>query len=95
MTTNGSLLARKALALKRAGLSRVNVSLDSLDAERFKDLSRGACLSHTLEGINAAIEAQLLPLKLNAVLQRSSWKREVHRCLIWRLNAAWRFVSLN
>jgi len=77
MTTNGSLLASRAKALKAAGLARVNVSLDSVDPARFTELSRGAHLEHTIEGIHAAIEAGLAPLKLNAVLQRSTWMSEV------------------
>jgi GTP 3',8-cyclase len=77
MTTNGSLLPQRAYALKAAGLARVNVSLDSVDPQRFSDLSRGARLEHTISGINAALEAGLTPLKLNAVLQRSTWIHEV------------------
>ncbi|HVJ04759.1 MAG TPA: radical SAM protein [Candidatus Saccharimonadales bacterium] len=77
MTTNGSLLPQHAHALKAAGLARVNVSLDSVDPQRFSDLSRGARLEHTISGINAAITAGLTPLKLNAVLQRSTWIHEV------------------
>jgi cyclic pyranopterin phosphate synthase len=77
MTTNGSLLASRAKALRAAGLARVNVSLDSVDPARFTELSRGAHLEHTIEGIHAAIEAGLAPLKLNAVLQRSTWMSEV------------------
>jgi cyclic pyranopterin phosphate synthase len=77
MTTNGSLLPERALRLKEAGLARVNVSLDSVDPSRFTELSRGARLEHTIAGIHAAITAGLTPIKLNAVLQRSSWKQEV------------------
>src|SRR6266702_905619 len=77
MTTNGSLLPQRAHALKAAGLARVNVSLDSVDPQRFYDLSRGARLHYTISGINAAIEAGLTPLKLKAVLQSSTWIHEV------------------
>lgn len=77
LTTNGSLLPERALQLKAAGLARVNVSLDSVDSSRFTELSRGARLEQTIAGIHAAIAAGLSPLKLNAVLQRSSWKQEV------------------
>ncbi len=77
MTTNGSLLPQRAHALKAAGLARVNVSLDSVDPQRFSDISRGARLEHTISGINAALDAGLTPLKLNAVLQRSTWIQEV------------------
>lgn len=77
LTTNGSLLVRKASSLKVSGLARVNVSLDSLDPERFRQLSRGARLQDTLDGIDAAIDAGLVPLKLNAVLSGSGWKQDV------------------
>lgn len=77
LTTNGSLLARKAWELKARGLARVSVSLDSLSPERFAELSRGGQLRDTLQGIDAALKAGLTPLKLNTVLQRSTWKKDV------------------
>ncbi len=77
LTTNGTLLARTAWRLKSAGLSRVNISLDSLDSERFSEVSRGGSLQHTLEGIAAAWEAGLTPIKLNTVLRRSTWRKDV------------------
>jgi GTP 3',8-cyclase len=77
LTTNGSLLARKAWELKACGLSRVSVSLDSMDPERFAELSRGGKLQDTLDGIDTALRAGLTPLKLNTVLQRSNWKKDV------------------
>ncbi|MBZ5721472.1 MAG: GTP 3',8-cyclase MoaA [Acidobacteriia bacterium] len=77
LTTNGSLLARQAQILKESGLARVSVSLDSLDPERFAELSRGGQLKNTLAGIDAALQAGLVPLKLNTVLQRSTWQRDV------------------
>ena len=57
--------------------SRVNVSLDSLDDERFAEVSRGGCLAATLDGIEAARAAGLTPIKLNTVLRRSTWREEV------------------
>ncbi|HEB84709.1 MAG TPA: GTP 3',8-cyclase MoaA, partial [Bacteroidetes bacterium] len=77
MTTNGALLASRAAALKRAGLRRVNVSLDSLDPDRFAALTHGGRLDRTLAGIEAALDAGLKPVKLNSVLLRSTWEREV------------------
>lgn len=68
MTTNGSLLAEQAIHLKKAGLDRVNVSLDTLDAERFSQITYGGHLSETRNGINSALAAGLLPVKLNVVL---------------------------
>ncbi|KQL48599.1 cyclic pyranopterin phosphate synthase MoaA [Brevibacillus choshinensis] len=70
MTTNGSLLARHAKALKEAGLDRVTVSLDSLDDERFGRMNgRGYHVSDVLKGIEAAAEAGL-SVKMNMVVQR-------------------------
>ncbi|TRY27388.1 GTP 3',8-cyclase MoaA [Brevibacillus sp. LEMMJ03] len=70
MTTNGSLLAKHAKALKEAGLDRVTVSLDSLDDERFGWINgRGYRVQDILRGIDAAAEAGLL-VKINMVVQR-------------------------
>ncbi len=81
LTTNGSLLTRMAPALKAAGLSRVNISLDSLDADRFAVVTRGGSLERALDGIDAAEKAGLTPIRLNAVLQRSTWELEVPHLL--------------
>jgi cyclic pyranopterin phosphate synthase len=71
MTTNGANLVAKAQALRDAGLSRVTVSLDSLDDEVFEAMNGvGASLARVLDGIDAASAAGLAPIKLNAVLQR-------------------------
>lgn len=68
MTTNGSLLAKYAAGLKEAGLNRVNVSLDTLKPERFRQITRCGKLEDTLEGIKAAEEAGLNPVKINMVV---------------------------
>ncbi len=68
MTTNGSLLAAKAAILKRGGLSRVNISIDSLDADRYCRITRGGDLVQALAGVDAAIEAELTPIKINMVV---------------------------
>ena len=71
MTTNGSLLRTKAPALRAAGLSRITVSLDSLDPQRFAEISDTKVpLARVLDGIAAADEAGLGPLKINAVVKR-------------------------
>ena len=67
MTTNAQDLRDQAPGLKAAGLDRVNVSLDSLDKEKFKLLT-GGDVDKVLDGIRAAIDCGLLPVKLNAVL---------------------------
>jgi cyclic pyranopterin phosphate synthase len=68
MTTNGHNLERLAPRLAAAGLTRVNVSIDSLDPARFARLTRGGELARVLRGIEAARAAGLLPIKLNAVI---------------------------
>ncbi|SEU13073.1 cyclic pyranopterin phosphate synthase [Paenibacillus sp. NFR01] len=70
LTTNGLLLPGKAESLKRAGLSRVNISLDSLRQERFAQITRGGEVSKVLKGIEAAAAAGLAPIKLNVVLMK-------------------------
>lgn len=72
MTTNGILLDKYAASLKKAGLHRINVSLDSLSPEKFRKLTRGGDLSHVLSGIEAAKKAGLTPIKINCVVQKSS-----------------------
>lgn len=68
LTTNGILLPLAAGELKRAGLSRVNISIDTLDPERYMRLTRGGSLERALAGVEAAFQAGLTPVKLNAVL---------------------------
>ncbi len=80
LTTNGSSLKKLAKPLKQAGLKRVNVSLDTMNSDRFLELCRGN-LSETLEGIEAAVEADLQPVKLNAVLHKSTWREDVPKLL--------------
>jgi cyclic pyranopterin phosphate synthase len=71
LTTNGILLAQHAAALKAAGLARVTVSLDSLDEQVFLAMSGGrGSRDRVLEGISEAINAGLVPLKVNAVVKR-------------------------
>lgn len=71
MTTNGFLLDRFAQRLKDAGLQRITVSLDSLDNDVFRHMNGGkADVAPVLEGIRAAERAGLLPIKINAVVQR-------------------------
>lgn len=70
MTTNGLGLDRLAPALRDAGLDRVNVSLDTLDAARFTTLTRRDRLADVLAGLAGAAAAGLTPVKVNAVLMR-------------------------
>jgi cyclic pyranopterin phosphate synthase len=70
LTTNGIGLARQAQALKDAGLDRVNVSLDTIRPDTFQELARRDRLSDVLAGLEAAQDAGLTPVKVNAVLMR-------------------------
>jgi cyclic pyranopterin phosphate synthase len=70
MTTNGVLLGKLARPLQEAGLQRVNVSLDTLNPDKFKRLTRWGNFDQVWEGIRAAEEAGLNPVKLNAVVVR-------------------------
>ncbi len=68
LTTNGTMLGRYAAELKRAGLQRVNISLDTLKRDRFQSITRSDNLSDVLEGIEAARSAGLNPVKINMVV---------------------------
>jgi cyclic pyranopterin phosphate synthase len=77
LTTNGMLLAPQAAALKRAGLGRLNISLDSLDPATFKKISRRDGLEQVLEGIFAAQRAGFEKIRLNAVAIRGLTEADV------------------
>jgi GTP 3',8-cyclase len=70
LTTNGALLAERIGALRQAGLRRINISVDTLDAEKFKRMTKRGDLTKVLEGIFAAKRSGLAPIKLNAVIER-------------------------
>jgi len=70
VSTNAYLLERDAAALKEAGVGRINVSLDSLRADRFRDITRGAELSRVLAGLRAARDVGLDPVKINMVAMK-------------------------
>jgi cyclic pyranopterin phosphate synthase len=71
MTSNGVYLVKYAHQLREAGLHRINISLDTLDPERFRELTRIGALSDVLAGIRAAVEAGLNPIKINCVIKES------------------------
>lgn len=77
LTTNGSQLTRYAQQLKDAGVTRINISLDTLDPERFKSLTRTGRLQQTLDGIDAAVSCEFEKLKLNAVIMRGRNEDEI------------------
>lgn len=71
LTTNAILLKDFAKPLFDAGLKRVNISLDTLDSNKFKDITRGGDITKVFEGIEAAKNAGLIPIKINCVIEKS------------------------
>jgi len=69
MTTNGVLLGEYAAGLAAAGLMRVNISLDTIDADRYRNVTRGGDITAVFRGIDAAREAGLRPVKINCVIK--------------------------
>ena len=95
MTTNGVGLERVAGRLADAGLDRVNVSLDTIDAETFTQLTRRDRLTDVEKGMAAAAEAGLLPVKVNAVAMRGVNDEAVADVLAWCLDRGYelRFIE--
>ena len=77
MTTNGVLLRDKAQKLAEAGLKRINISLDTLHADRFHEIARADMFARTMDGIEASREAGLWPIKLNMVVMQGHNDDEV------------------
>ena len=96
MTTNGLLLSRLAGQLADAGLKRVNVSLDTLNPEKFKRLTRWGKLEDVWNGIQAAEEAGLTPIKLNAVVVKGYNEPDVVDLARLTLQHPWqiRFIEM-
>ncbi len=95
VTTNALGLARLAAPLRAAGLDRVNVSLDTLQADRFVALARRDRLADVIEGLAAAEAAGLRPVKVNAVLMRGVNDHEAPQLLRWCLDRGYelRFIE--
>jgi cyclic pyranopterin phosphate synthase len=72
LTTNGILLEQFASDLAKAGLHRVNISLDTVDPDKFRQITRGGDIKMVFRGIEAARQAGLAPIKINCVVQKSS-----------------------
>jgi cyclic pyranopterin phosphate synthase len=96
LTTNGTLLKNYAQELKQAGLSRVNVSLDTLKPDRFRYITRLGKLKDVLEGIKAAKEASLHPVKINTVIMRGINDDEILDFARMTYEGGWhvRFIEL-
>jgi GTP 3',8-cyclase len=95
LTTNAIGLERRAADLHRAGLTRVNISMDSVHRETFAQLTRRDSLDAVLTGVHAAAEAGLTPLKINAVLVRGVNDHQAPELLSWALEAGFelRFIE--
>ncbi len=96
MTTNGILLTDLAQPLADAGLQRVNISIDTLDPERFKRITRWGTLDEVWDGIEAAERAGLTPIKLNAVVVRGFNDQDVTELAKLTLDHDWqvRFIEM-
>jgi len=96
MTTNGILLDRLAKPLAEAGLQRVNISIDTVDPERFHKITRWGKLEDVWRGIAAAEEAGLTPIKLNAVVVRGFNDQDVTELAKLTLDHPWqvRFIEM-
>jgi GTP 3',8-cyclase len=77
LTTNGIFLPEQAVLLKKAGLNRVNISLDSMDPEKYRRITRCGDLKLVLAGIEAALEYDFNPVKINTVLMKGVNESEV------------------
>jgi len=95
MTSNATRLAELSKPLRRAGLSGVNISIDSLDPERFREITRGGDLGRVLAGIHAALDAGL-DVKINAVPLGGANVDELGRLVdwAWDLGVTPRFIEL-
>ncbi|MFP4556177.1 MAG: GTP 3',8-cyclase MoaA [Bacteroidales bacterium] len=96
MTTNGTLLKEFAKPLREAGLMRVNVSLDTLDEQKFAQTTRVGKLNDAIEGIYSAREAGLEPIKINCVVKESSMEEDAQAVKRFALDNGFRarFIPL-
>lgn len=96
MTTNALLLGRMADDLKRAGLDRVNISIDTLDPVKFRAMTRGGRFDLVWQGIQAAEAAGLVPIKLNTVVVRDQNDADVHEMARLTVDRPWqvRFLEI-
>jgi cyclic pyranopterin phosphate synthase len=96
LSTNAVLLRPHAVALRAAGLKRVNVSLDTLDPDTFKRISVNASLEQVLDGIAAAEEAGLLPIKVNMVVMKGVNDMEIESMARLSFTRPWtiRFIEV-
>ncbi len=77
LTTNGVLLKKLAHELKEAGLKRINISMDTMDEKKYEYMTRGGKIKDVLEGIDEALKAGLVPIKINTVLAKGFNEDEI------------------
>ncbi len=96
LTTNGTMLKSRALALKNAGLNRINISLDTLDPDKYKYITRGGDVRQVLDGIEGSLDAGLNPVKINCVLVDGFNNEEIHKFVLMAENKPLhiRFIEL-
>jgi cyclic pyranopterin phosphate synthase len=96
MTTNGKLLSQYAHDLKEAGLSRVNISIDTLYEEKYAEITRGGDINEVMDGLDAAVTEGLTPIKLNVVIMKGFNDDEILNFAQLTLNEAFdiRFIEL-
>ncbi len=96
MTTNGVLLSRLALPLAQAGLQRVNISLDTLNPDKFETLTRWGSVEDVWSGIQAAEAAGLTPIKINAVVVRGYNEMDMVDLARLTMDRSWqvRFIEM-
>lgn len=96
MTTNGLRLAQLAKPLQEAGLERVNISIDTLNPDRFRRITRWGKLDDVMDGLHAAEAAGLTPLKINAVIARGYNEDDVAGLAALTLTQRWqvRYIEL-
>ena len=96
LTTNGILLPEMAADLRGAGVDRINLSLDTLDAGRYSEITRGGDLRDALRGLQAALHAGFERVKINAVLLRETDREEIRRLadLTMRMPVDVRFIEM-
>lgn len=81
MTTNGLTLTRQLVALQRAGLGVLNISLDTLDAKKYERISRRNGWKRVMMGIDLALQLGYSPVKVNCVVMKGSCEKSVWRPL--------------
>ncbi len=96
LTTNGILLADQAEALKAAGLKRINVSLDTMDPEKYSKITRGGKIDRVFEGLQKAEDVGLDPIKLNMVLLKGVNDGDIRQLAVLSKDHLWeiRFIEL-